>query len=327
VVRNADLYERTARAMKNIIEGYGDEYLWKPMPERITEGGVVAQHYEFLPDYPPFEDIYNRPRKTFEAVMKRLPGAWTPHADEHHALNMGVFGGSDFDTIAEYCRQVMDLVEHPDNAPGWKAIIDSGVANVGWSNMIVEQLTAYCVARQRSAPMTMLFEKDMMRDLSAAGRELGYTHVMGSKRLPAGDDFMLRLERRVKDNWPKAWERIERGFELTGGPALSPSPLRQAANVARRALHAGASVAKTTVGIDRATDEQVEARLDVCRKCPGGHAVWKNGNVYTCGPMLASMREADDAAAPCGCVLRKKARDLAEQCPFGWWPELPSGTT
>lgn len=72
--------------------------------------------------------------------------------------------------------------------------------------------------------------------------------------------------------------------------------------------------------MDRATDAQVKARLDVCRSCPGNHAVWKNGDVSTCGPMLESIR--GKAGGTCGCVLRKKARDLQEQCPFRWWPEI-----
>jgi hypothetical protein len=94
--------------------------------------------------------------------------------------------------------------------------------------------------------------------------------------------------------------------------------------VLRHASHAATSVAKTSLGIDRATDEQVEARLNVCRQCPGDHAVWRDdpasgGDVHTCGPMLGSMREAGEGT--CGCVLRKKARDLAEDCPFDWWPK------
>lgn len=67
----------------------------------------------------------------------------------------------------------------------------------------------------------------------------------------------------------------------------------------------------------RAADEQVEARLNVFRQYPGSHAVWMGDAVYTCGPMLESMKGA--VQGPCGCILRTKARDLAEGCPFGWW--------
>lgn len=45
VVRNADLYERTARAMKNVIEGYGDEYL-KPAASLLDDLADDFAHKE-----------------------------------------------------------------------------------------------------------------------------------------------------------------------------------------------------------------------------------------------------------------------------------------
>jgi hypothetical protein len=318
-------YDEHAKCGDPYMHIDSDVYLWKPLPTRVTNAAIAAQHYEWAPQYPPFHDIYNRPRKTMRALMKHLPGAWTPHAEDDHAINMGIFGGNDLDTIAEYCHQVRAFVEHPDNEPGWKLIADSGVANVGWSNMLIEQQTAYCVARQRGVPMAMLFEKGDMDEIDSVGNDLGYTHVMGYKKKPATDEFIQRFERRARDNYPDAWSRIQAGFSLTG-TRRTPTPsrpqssiARQGLNVLRHAGHAATSVAKTSLGIDRATDEQVEARLNVCRQCPGDHAIWRNGDVHTCGPMLASVREAGEGT--CGCVLRKKARDLAEDCPFGWWPE------
>ncbi len=107
-----------------------------------------------------------------------------------------------------------------------------------------------------------------------------------------------------------------------GATPPQPGKTRQTLNVIRHAGHAARSVAKTTLGIDRASEAQVEARLNVCRQCPGGHAVWtpggpRGGDVHTCGPMLQSMRDAGEGT--CGCILHKKARDRAEDCPFGWW--------
>ena len=115
---------------------------------------------------------------------------------------------------------------------------------------------------------------------------------------------------------PETWKQILRGVDPT--PALKPSPKRQALNVISAVAHASKSVAKTTLGIERASNEQVEARLNVCRQCPGGHAIWRDNELHTCGPMLESMRGAGKGT--CGCILEKKARDLAEDCPFGWWP-------
>lgn len=64
-------------------------------------------------------------------------------------------------------------------------------------------------------------------------------------------------------------------------------------------------------------DEAVDLLLD--GQCPGGHATLKDGDVHTCGPMLASMK--GERQGTCGCILRRKARDLSEQCPFGWWQD------
>src|SRR5690606_20735018 len=93
----------------------------------------------------------------------------------------------------------------------------------------------------------------------------------------------------------------------------------QMITVAGRIAHAAGSIAKTSVGVDRVTPEQLEARLNICRQCPGGHAIWEDGDVRTCGPMVESLKR--QGHGPCGCVLRKKALDTTEHCPFGWWPQ------
>lgn len=124
------------------------------------------------------------------------------------------------------------------------------------------------------------------------------------------------------------FQAIKRGQSFPVSPS-SKSPnsrWRRTGEVIRRAAHAGRSVAKTTLGIDRASDEQFEARLAVCHRCPGGHATFKkDGGLHTCGPMLKSM--ADAGQQTCGCILNKKARDLKEDCPFGYWPTIDSSAS
>lgn len=112
-------------------------------------------------------------------------------------------------------------------------------------------------------------------------------------------------------------------YSQTSRSDNEPSVTRQVLNVMEHAIRGAASIAKTSLGIDRASEEQVEERLNVCRKCPGGHAVWKDGDIHTCGSMLQSMRDAGQGT--CGCILSKKTRDLAENCPFGWWPQSEKG--
>lgn len=91
-------------------------------------------------------------------------------------------------------------------------------------------------------------------------------------------------------------------------------------NIVGVAGHAAKSVVKTTLGVDRLNADQIKARLDICRQCPGNHAEWKKGDVHTCGPMLKSLR--DKKRKTCGCILCAKARDRKEDCPFGYWPKL-----
>jgi len=108
------------------------------------------------------------------------------------------------------------------------------------------------------------------------------------------------------------------------GSADDPSKPTQAApgrgavgNVARGAV----SIAKTQIlRRSRISEDGYQARLAVCRDCPGGHAVWKQGDVHTCGPMLQSIRDKNQRT--CGCILRAKARDRYEDCPFGYWPKI-----
>lgn len=109
-------------------------------------------------------------------------------------------------------------------------------------------------------------------------------------------------------------------------PPTEPSPpsslLRQTRSVVGGVAHGLSSVAKTSVlRRDRVSDAFYRTRLDICKGCPGGHAKFhKNGSLSTCGPMLKSLR--DEGQQTCGCVLSKKALDVKESCPFGYWPTL-----
>ncbi|QDU33059.1 hypothetical protein KS4_11000 [Poriferisphaera corsica] len=299
-----------------------DVYLWKQLPEWCRNAPVIAQSFEATPQYLAFEDIYNRPRRTFCNLLEKVPPSWQPYAEENKSLNMGIFGGRDLGTIQAYCQQVREMVEHKANRLGWQALAATGLNNIGWSNMVVEQQTAYCVARQRGANIHTLFDEVDPSKLSEAAKVIGYTHVMGSKKKSVDHEFMQRLEKRVKEISSDAYDRIQEGFGLTRGcggtkTTRKPSTIRKSTNVVKHVSHAGASVAKTSLGINRASKEQVTKRLAVCEKCPGDHAVWKNGKLYTCGPMLESMKK--EGKGTCGCVLNLKARDMAEECPFGWW--------
>lgn len=110
--------------------------------------------------------------------------------------------------------------------------------------------------------------------------------------------------------------------------ALDPSladRIRAGSRMARRAARAARSIAKTAIGIDRTSDDDFDARLGVCAACPGGHARYRKGKLHTCGPMLDSLKA--EGKGTCGCILSKKARDAAENCPFGYWPTIAQTDT
>lgn len=119
----------------------------------------------------------------------------------------------------------------------------------------------------------------------------------------------------------------------------APTRRQQAAAVARAVSRATLSAAKTTLGIDEVSNTVYHARLNVCRQCPGNHAVWRHKDkrtaqpttveerdqlerdgfkLHTCGPMLDSMRGKGEGT--CGCILTSKARDAKEDCPLDYWP-------
>ncbi|WP_437668994.1 hypothetical protein [Sorangium sp. So ce131] len=87
---------------------------------------------------------------------------------------------------------------------------------------------------------------------------------------------------------------------------------------ARAAAQGALSVLRTSLGVGLLARPEVEARLSVCRRCPGGLAVMRGDDVYTCGRLLEVHRA--QGRSTCGCVLRMKAVDAEEDCPNGWWP-------
>lgn len=85
----------------------------------------------------------------------------------------------------------------------------------------------------------------------------------------------------------------------------------------------GSTVKTQVLRRDRISSEEYAERLDICSSCPGGHATFRgNGQLYSCGPLLESIAQPRKKGQPCGCLLKAKARDLKEECPFGYWPTI-----
>lgn len=95
-----------------------------------------------------------------------------------------------------------------------------------------------------------------------------------------------------------------------------PDPLPKKKSLLKKITHAAKSVAQTSVGLHRVSQEQYNARIQTCAQCPGGHVEFKNGKPFSCGPLLG------DKPKTCGCNIPSKARDIREDCPNGYWPTI-----
>ncbi|WP_437956338.1 hypothetical protein WME76_33565 [Sorangium sp. So ce119] len=124
---------------------------------------------------------------------------------------------------------------------------------------------------------------------------------------------------------------VLRDFEVPGGTAefecphgipwdtdVEVSRFARAIERGRATAHGALSALRTSLGVGLLPRRAVEARLDVCRRCPGGLVVMRGDDVSTCGKLLEVHRE--QGRSTCGCVLRLKAADAEEDCPNGWWP-------
>ena len=92
---------------------------------------------------------------------------------------------------------------------------------------------------------------------------------------------------------------------------------------AKKAASAVESIINTKISKkNRATDHQIRERLDICKNCPSGFVeLDKKGRPYRCGKIDDIFKEAGKGK-PCGCILKKKARDTRQQCPAGHWPTI-----
>ncbi len=98
-------------------------------------------------------------------------------------------------------------------------------------------------------------------------------------------------------------------------------------SAADRIAHAIRSVVKTSLlRRDRLDDQAVNARLEICSRCPSGFATFARGKLHSCGKLLEVLR-ASGQDRPCGCILKHKARDANESCPVGHWPDIMNIST
>ena len=165
-----------------------DAFLWKPLPEHITEADVFAQ----CPEIHWSDDRTSRDiEDAFQLSDLSLPVEWewaaSRRGDFFREENCGIVGGCRVDFLRHFGRTASDLILDARNAPAWARLPYK-------SNMAVEQFfLAACVDFHRHHPespfrgvhVNYLFPSwDAAVDPNCSTRA-AFTHLLGDSKSAA----------------------------------------------------------------------------------------------------------------------------------------------
>ena len=104
---------------------------------------------------------------------------------------------------------------------------------------------------------------------------------------------------------------------------LEPDNKVSVIDTMKKVAGAAESIVNTTMsGTNRVSLEQFNERLSVCKNCPSGVVTLnKHGQPHRCGK-IDDIFKKQGKGKPCGCILKKKAKDKRQDCPMGHWPKL-----
>jgi len=189
-----------------------DVFLWKPLPARLEQAPVFAQHPE---PFKPGRSHY-QPEMIERALHGSTPG-WLPTEwlwfrrvpGSQRSECCGIVGGRNVDFIRHYASQSLKLIKEPSNQRGLRAL-----ARKRAHMLSVEQyLLAACVEYHRRQPETpfrgveiaYLFPSFTEACNADKLARAGFTHLMaGSKRNPVNAH---RLESQVQQYYAEAYMR------------------------------------------------------------------------------------------------------------------------
>jgi hypothetical protein len=194
-----------------------DVFLWNPLPPRLLQAQLFAQHPEYPGAHP--THCFGGPHEieqSFAAVGLELPAEWHWARSQDDAFfpqeNCGIFGGTNIEFIRYYSGLSLDLVLNPKYRPAWARLGDKRPYTV-----IVEQfMLAACAAYHRFHP-TSPFRGLKIQHLFKGGWEAfdhqhstkrGYTHLIGGTK--SNPSVARRIEERVKREDLAFYQQCER---------------------------------------------------------------------------------------------------------------------
>jgi hypothetical protein len=188
-----------------------DVFLWNKLPPHLTDAPVLTQHPEY----------HQKADCGIDELNVNLGGkdGWLPPEWEWacsldsvvRAENCGIMGGQDAKFLRHYALTALSLVECEANQIALRSLSVSF-----WHNIAVEQfLLAACIGYHAARSNSPYFGVRVARlfpswtealDSNYAAR-VGYTHLMGGKRIP---EVGQRLAKRVRRDWPDFYRRCEK---------------------------------------------------------------------------------------------------------------------
>ena len=176
-----------------------DVFLWKPLPSRLMQAGVFAQHPEEVGEY------YNP--KCLEDSVGGSAGTWLPEEWKwfcgsegvKFAPCCGILGGHNIDFLRSYAESAIRVVDYPGNR-----IALHGMEKIGNMILIEQFFLSACLGYHRE-PIEHLFQSWEEATNPVRAARAGYTHLIG----PAKKDEWVarRIEIRVQKEYPALFER------------------------------------------------------------------------------------------------------------------------
>jgi hypothetical protein len=191
-----------------------DVFLWKALPESLTEAPVFAQCPEFHSN-----DSWGGPHEiedVFAQNAAELPVEWQWARSKGESFfkeeNCGILGGSRVDFLRYYAQSAIDLVLNPQYVCAW-----SRLPNKSLYTIIVEQFfLSACIdfhCHHPDSPYRGVRVRHLFRSWEEAynpncSTRVGFTHLLGdTKSSPA---VGRRLEERMKRDDPAYFWRCTR---------------------------------------------------------------------------------------------------------------------
>jgi hypothetical protein len=181
----------------------GDVFLWKRPPDAWIASPVFAESiYGLDIDWLGFGGFLEAARQT------GMPAGWDLSVDRSIAL--GIYGGSDLDTLDACARIGIELSTDARYAPLWEG-------REPMASVFSEEVTFSSVCHGRGVSPSVLFQNDRDKWTPGTADRIGYTHLIAWTKKQYG----ARVLRALAQRSPTMYERC---MALAGLEGIEAQP-------------------------------------------------------------------------------------------------------